>query len=500
MFFTTMKKREVVIIGLLFIAVFLLRIYFAFKNPHFSYDSYFDFRIIEHIAETGKLLTFDPLAYGGRPVIVLPLFYYLLGLLAWLFPLQLVLKVAPQLFLSFIPVIVFLIVGKITNESNAAFFSALLSVFVPVIFVDTLYSLSPITLAIPLLFFILFIFLHIEKETSVLFFVLVITALSLIHPSGIILLIAFLGYLLVSMIEKLKLEKAEVELIFFSIFVFLWLMFIFYKRAFLFHGLALLQQNIPQEIVSRYFTHISFTGALVQIGLLPFFGGVFAIYKYLFNIKNKSLYMYISLAISVTLLLWFRLIQPSLGFIFLSVCLCILSGPAYVFLIRYFKKTRISHFAPFFTLVIWLLIIPLMVIPTLYLAAQKGSLSPPVYDAMIWLQTHTPEDSVVLAAPHEGHALAALSDRKTVIDDYFLLITDAEERLNDVTRAFTTPFATEAAKLFGKYDVDYVLFSKEAKAAYSITYLAYKNEDCMNEVYNQNGVVIFNTRCRIKIT
>lgn len=238
----------------------------------------------------------------------------------------------------------------------------------------------------------------------------------------------------------------------------------------------------------------------MQIGLLPVVGGVFVVYKYLFNIKNKLLYMYISLAISVTLLLWFRLIQPSLGFIILSVCLCILSGPAYVFLIRYFKKTRISHFASFFTLVIWLLIIPLMIMPTLYLAAQKGSLSPPVYDAMVWLQTHTPEDSVVLAAPHEGHALAALSHRKTVIDDYFLLTKNADERLNDVTRAFTTPFATEAAKLFGKYDVDYVFFSKEAKAAYSITDLAYKDEDCMSEVYNQGGIVIFNTRCRIKIT
>ncbi|MBI4153245.1 hypothetical protein HY497_01865 [Candidatus Woesearchaeota archaeon] len=493
-----MKKRDVVLLGLLFLTVLSLRIYFAFKTPYFSYDAYFDLRIIEHIAETGRLSVQDPLAYGGRTVIVLPLFYYLLGLLAWIFPLQLVAKAAPQFFMSFLPIVVFLIVEKITQKSPVAFFSAVLSAFVPVVLVDTLYSISPITLVVPLLFLALFVFLHIDKKTSAFYFVFIVAALSLVHPSSAILIIALIGYLFISMLERLELEKPELELIFFSTFLFLWLLFIFYKRAFIFHGFALLQQNIPSEIISRYFTHLSFAGALVQIGLLPLIGGVFALSKYLF-IKNKQLYMYIALAISVTVLLWLRLIQPSLGLIFLSISLCILSGPTYVYLVRYFNKTKLSYLYPLFIITAWLLVIPLLVVPTLYLAGQERGIPDPVYEAMIWLKENTPEDSVVLAAPPEGHALAGIAERKTVIDDYFLLIKDADGRLSDVNRAFTTPFATEAAKLFVKYDIDYILFSRDAEAAYSITSLAYKDEECINKVYDRNGVAIFRTRCRVEV-
>lgn len=494
-----MKKKEVVFVIMLFLAVLGLRLYFAFQSPHFSYDSYFHLRIIEQIAENGHLLTSDSLSYGGRTIIVLPLFYYILGLLGWVFPLPLVTKVVPHVFLSLLPVIIFFIVRKITTQIGAAFFSAVISAFVPVLFADTLYSLSPTMLVLPFVFLTLFLFLHIDEKSSVVFFVILVTALSLLHPSSALLITGLIGYLVVSRLEKFRLEKTELELIFFTTFVFLWLLFIFYKRAFLFHGLTLIQQNIPIEIVSRYFTHISFTSALVQIGIIPLVGGIFTIYKYLFNMKNKPLYMYISLGISVTILLWFRLLQPTLGFVYLSVCLCILSGPAYVSVVRYFRKTRISSLSPFFIGIIWLLIVPIMMVPTIYLSEQKEGISAPVFDALLWLRENTSADSVVLGAPHEGHAIAAIAGRKNVMDDYFLLIGDADERLVDVKRAFITPFATEAAKIFEKYDVDYVLVSRDTRAVYSISSLAYKDEECIREVYNKDGTTIFHTRCRITV-
>ncbi len=496
-----MNRRTLVFLVLLFGVTLALRLSFIYGADTYSADGYYYLRLIEHVAFEGEPLAYDELSYGGRVVLSSPLFLYLMAFLYWLFKAPFILQLAPQLFVSSLPLVVFFIVRTMTQRFDAAFFSALLSAFVPVVFSWTLFSLSPLTLSLPLSFLLLLLFTRTSSSSSAVPFIIVMVALSLTHPSSILPLTGLLFYLGISRLAGFRVEKSELELIFFSTFFLLWVHFLLYKRAFLVHGLAFIHQNIPLALLSRYFTDISLSTALLQIGVYPLLGGVYAISKYLFRTKDKSIFPFLSLSIAIALFLWFRFITPAVGFMYLGVCLSILSGPAYLQLVSYVEKTKFSRYSPVFIGVLFILIIPTLVVPSMYFASGERAavVSPALADALDWLRGTSSPDDVVLASPGEGFVVESVAARKTVMDTSFLLAPDASLRLKEVERMFMTSFPTEAVALFNKYGVDYILVSPQAHRRFDVDKSLY-SIPCLQEVYNKRNVVIYRSRCKLSVT
>lgn len=497
-----MKRWEVVLLVLLFVIPLAARLYFVSSTEYFSPDAYFPIRLTEHIAEHGIPLHDDALSYGGRTLLVPPLFPYLLAFFSFIFPASFVFKVVPQLFISLLPIVIFFIVQRVTARSDAAFFSAVLSAFIPIIFSKTLFSVTPLALALPLTFFALLLFISPPRKTTLVLFIISVVALSLLHPSSIFLVTGLLGYLILSRIESIHLEKSELELIFFSTFISLWIQFLLYEKAFLMHGFALVRQNIPPAILSTYFTDVSLFSALIQIGVIPLVGGILCVYKYILKIKNKYIYMYIAQAISLIIFIWLRFIPPPLGFMYLGVCLCILSGPSYISFVSYVKKTRFLHASSLALCGIILLIVLSLVVPSMYFARTErdATVSPSLYMAMLWLNNRTQSGSTILAAAPEGHLIAAVAERKNVLDDYFILAPHSDERLVDVGRMFTSLFPTEAVALFEKYSVDYILITNTTMTLYGVRDLPYRDASCLSRVYDRGDVRIYRSRCDIEVT
>ena len=496
-----MEKKHLVLLILLALGVLALRLWFVFSTPHLDSDAYLGIRIVDHIRQHGTLPTHDPLSYGGRLLLVSPLFYYLTAGIAWLIPPEVATRLLPQLLMAALPLIVFGSVYKLTKESDAALFSAILTAFTPVAF-RVLFTFSPLVLALPLTFLAALTAMYLPKKRAVMLFIMAMLALAITHHSSLFLIGGVAAYLLIARLERLRLAKAELEVTLFVIFIYLWLQFLLYKRVFLSFSQVLIQQNVPAEIAAQYFFTIPPISIIAELGIIPVILGVYGIYKYLFRVKNKYIYLYIALSVSIALLVWLRLIRPAIGLPYLAVCLSILAGPVFVLGRNYFNKTRIAAKPWLWHGLLVLAVVAAMLIPSLYAARaeQRATVPPELYAAMEWLGAKTPPGSTILTTISEGHLVTAVAQRKNVADSYFILTRDAARRVRDIRRIFTTPFPTEAVELLTRYRISYIVLSDSARAQFEIADLPTGGMPCLSKVYDHGRVAIYRSQCRLEVT
>ena len=93
-------KREHIILIIIFILTLSFRLYFAFQNPNFDYESYFSVRQVNQIIKTGLPLFRDSLSYGGRTFLFIPVFHYILAIFSSILTAGIALKLIPNLFAS----------------------------------------------------------------------------------------------------------------------------------------------------------------------------------------------------------------------------------------------------------------------------------------------------------------------------------------------------------------------------------------------------------------
>ena len=483
----------------LFLIVLGSRLFFAFQTPNFDSEAYFNLRQIEHITETGLPLYYDDLSYGGRTYFFPPFFHYMLAFFNLFLPLSLVGKIIPNLLISFLVIIVYLTAEKITKRKDAALFAAFISGFIPVLFARTIYTVSELTLVVPLVFLAMYCLMNIQEKRFLYTYLIIILILSLTHASTFFLILGLILYLIISEVEIIKRNRAETELILFSTFAFLSIQALFYKKAFLMHGVSLIWKNMPLPIIAQHFSQISILGTITQIGWLPFFYGLYLMFKYIFKEKNKYIYMYISLVLPIVILLWLKWIEPPLGLIFLGATLSILFSEFYKITWEYFKKTKFSRWKWIFIVVLTTTFLITSVGPAFYLA--KGQLNEvvPSYkiEALEWLGNRTEEKDIVLGALGEGHLITYSTKRKNVFDNNFLLIDNAAEILTDVEKIFSSQSRVEAIELLDKYKVDYIIVSDKVKRDYQIQTLIYRDEDCIKRIY-RGEIEIYKNNCKIR--
>ncbi len=473
------------------------RLFFAFQTPYFDHDAYFNLRQIEHIKETGLPLYEDDLSYGGRTNYFPPFFHYVLAFFSLFLPVTLVGKIIPNLMVSFLTLIVFLIAKKITKDNNAALFAAFISGFIPVLFAETINSVSELTLVIPLVFLALYYLMNLQQKKFLYGYLIIIVILSLTHASTFLLILGLIFYLIFSEVEIIKRNRNETELILFSTLIFIWIQTLFYKKAFLMHGISLVWKNMPADIIASHFSEITILGTIIQVGWLPFFYGVYLMFKYIFKEKNKYIYTYISLALPVVILLWLKWIEPSLGLIFLGVTLSVLFPEFYVITVNYIKKTKFSKFKYIFPVLLTITFVATSFLPAVFLAGLQleRTVTEPEIQAMAWLEEQ--EGDVVLGALEEGFLINFLAQKENVFDDNFLLIENSEEIANDVKTIYTTNSRIEAVELLNKYKVDYIVVSDKVKEDYQIKKLYFRDEDCIRKEY-KGEIEIYKNNCEVK--
>ncbi len=495
-----MVKKEYIWLGLIFVVVLGLRLYFAFQTPYFDEEAYFNIKQVEHITKTGLPIFKDSLSYSGRNLLFQPFFHYILAFFNIFIPLTLVCKLIPNILASLLVIITYMLVLRLTKNKTAALFSSFISGFIPIYFGSTINSVSAYTLIIPLIFFIIYCFFMINNNKKFInYFIVSVSLLAFAHSSAFIFIMAFVIYLLLVKFEHLPIRRSEIELIIFSSMLILWINFIIYKNAFLLHGHNLIWQNIPLEILGNYFSEISLFDAIYYIGIIPFLLGFIVIYRYTFKKKSRYVYFLIGFALSSLFLLWFKLIQVNTGLIFLGVILVLLFGKYYPELISFIDKTRVSRFKKPIIGLIFAVFLINSVLPSISYASQmiRNSPSKTEINAFLWLKENTEEDTVVLGSLDEGYLINALSERKNVFDNNFMLIKDAEQRLEDARKIYTTNYETEAIRLLNKYNIKYIIISRKVMEYYGITDLSYSsNEKCFELVYDKS-TKIYKSLCRM---
>ncbi len=478
---------------LIFLISLGTRLYFAFQTPFFDSDqSYFNLRQIQTIMETGFPAYDDGLSFGGRYLIFLPLFHYILAAFSLIFSLDLVAKILPNLFASSIIFIVYLIVQQVTKNKEIALLCSFVSAFIPIYFLNTMNTVTVNSLSIPLSFLILYLFPRL-KEGKLLYLFIIVFILSLLSSAiTIIVVLSLVVYYFLTKIEKVNLEREEIEITVFSLLLMLWFYFLVFKRALLVHGLEFIWQNIPTEILSRYFYQISIPQAIYHVGLLPILGAVFVAYVFLFKSKSKQIYLYLSFTITVLILLWIKLLKFDTGLLYLSIGCVILFGIACKQILNYFEKTHLQGYKKPVLVGIFFLVLLTLTFPTLFLASNQEKIELDL-GALGFLEA-VERDITVMASPMDGHIVTYYTGKETIVDSNFLLIPDIAERVTDVRTLFVGQSKVIATKIMEKYDAEYIYLSPGALETYEIDDLPYGGEECFPLVYNSQ-VKIYEKRC-----
>jgi len=486
---------------MIFLAVLSFRLTFAFQTPYFSDDnSYFILRQAEYISKTGLPLYNDPLSYSGRTLFFSPFYHYLLAFFDLFLPITLVGKIIPNVLASLIVFAAYLVTYEITKQKKASILAALAAGFLPIFVRETINSVSLFSLVLPLLLFIIYILLKLGADKRYTFYLIVLMTLLIISDNiSFVLILGLIFYFLLTRTEDIEQNKAELEIILFSCFLFFWLNFIIFKKAFLLYGAAMIWQNIPNILLSNYFFKISILESIFAVGIVPFTLGIFVIYDYIFKHKNKSIYMLISIALSSFILSWLKLIPLVYGLILLGAILVLLFGQYAKSFFVYISKSKFSQKLNLILFLMFFLIFITSVIPSFLYAysAIKNVPSEADINALVWLKENTPENATILGNVNEGHLITYFANRKNVWDSNYLLIKNIDQRFNDTQIIYTGIYKVDAIRLLNKYNVDYILLLQETKRLYSVDSLKYVTNDCFSIVYN-NSTIIYNSFCKIE--
>lgn len=497
-----MQRKTAYWLTAIIIITFVARIIVALLVPNYTYDSYFNFRQVEHIAATGFPLFEDPLSYGGREITFLPFFHYFSALFTLVLPIKVVAILLPNLFLSLLPLLVFLISRTISNSKEGSLFAAFLAGFLPIVFA-TANNFTVDTLFIPLALLIIYAFLKIDQPRYLYLFLGTFLVSSLTSNATFLLVIGFIIYFLLSLLENKKISRGEIEAILFSSFFFIWTEFLFFKNLFAKEGIKFVWQNIPETILSQYFPQISLFQAIILVSVIPFIAGIYVVYQALFQLRNTRAFLLISLAISTSLLTWFRLIQFRLSLMFFGVILCILFAVFYDDFRSYLTKTKLTQKQHWFATALIILLLPTMVLPAIVNSLQVQTPSDSEIDAFSWIKEHTPPDAGVASRLEEGHLVTYFAQRRNLMDERFGTVNDVEARLADMNTLYHTSLQTLALGILDRYNLQYIIVTSHSMETEKIETLRYLNKKCFEMVYHEgdqynNGARIYRVRCTIQ--
>ena len=493
--------KESIFLGLLVIFSLSLRLYIALQTETFEREAYPLLMQVEHIATRGTPQFYSELRFHSEIAFFPPLFHYILSFLSLFFPLTLVGKIVPNIIASFLPIIVYSLCLRLTSDKPASLFSAYLAAFLPAWFSTTINSVSVYSVALPLSFVVLLTFLLLKESRWYRWaYGVSLILLSFTHPIVIVVLLILLIYAIMSYLEKSPIDKLTLEILLSSILFVAWMELLIYKKALLAHGLDLIWQNIPPEILAGYFSSFSVLKAISFIGLVPFSLGVYALYRAVFFENHKEMLLMVACAVTIGSLLWLKLIPLGVGLMYTGIISVVFFAQFYVFLFEYIQRTRLARMATLFLGALFSITFLTVMIPALNYGIQSAYSGPSSEEllALEWVELNTPKEGIFAAAISDGDLLEYFSERRAIIDSNFLLSSDINERYLDIKTIYTTPSKTQAITLLDKYNIDYIYLSEQTKEDWDSIDIEYIDDPCFRLVY-QSEVRIYQTQCALEV-
>ena len=478
------KKATALGLVLIFLVTLTARLFFAFQSEHFTLgSSYFNLRQVEHISNTGLPLIQDDLSYQGRIHLTMPIFYYLLGFFNLFLPLTIVGKIIPNIFASTLVFIIYLICKDITHDRELSLLGGLLAGFVPFYFSKTFNNISVQSLVVPMIFLMIYLMFRAKSKNHVKAFLVLTFILVLTSPVSLLLLGGFIVYSILAWTLKVRVKKINKELMMFYSIASVWLISMFYQNALLNYGQKIIWQNIPAEILGKYFTEITLIGVIMNIGVISSLVGFYIVYKYLFIKKNTKLLLLIGFLISTGLLTWFKLIKPVTGFMYVSIIMVILFMVFIKELPMMTKETKFSQYRYLIMILLGVVFIISSLLPSIASAMQELDKTSSAVDYLKAQQF--PESATIVAHVDQGNLIQFYTKRKTVADLQFLLAPNPAERLKDLKTIYTTKFETEAIRLMEKYGAMYIYTQQETLDRYNVTFVDYlQDTECFEKQGN----------------
>ncbi len=495
MFTRTLFHKPKCWLLLIFFLTLALRLYFAFQVPNLTHDSYFHLRQVEHITQTGMPLFNDGLSYGGRELAFLPFFHYFAAFFALIFPLEIVAKILPNFLWSTLPLIIYFLAEKISKNQTASLFSALIAAFLPITFTPNAFRVE--ALMFPLIFLAIYYFLSLEEKRHLFAYVLLFLLLSLTNSATFLVVIGLGIYIILSAVEGKKITQAEMELILFSFFFFVWTQFLFFKDIFAQEGLAFVWQNVPSAIISQYFPQVSLIEAVILVNVIPFVAGIFVVYRSLFKAPEKKTFLFISFAISTAVFAWLRLIQFRTALAFFGLILAVLFALFYEDAVKYFSQTKAYSYQKYFPYFVFILLLITMVPPAVNAALTQNTPTDEEIRAFRWIQENTPKNAGIVALLEEGNLVTYFSQKRNMMDAQFGLIHDVDRRFTGLSAFFTSSFQTEVLDIAEKYQMGYLVFSMHARNKYQLKNVPSYSKECFQRTYH-NETIIYKISCSLQ--
>jgi len=475
----------------LFLTVLTFRLYFVFQTNNFSSDeAYFHLRHINHLIENKSFLSYDPLSYGGRFIVYPPFFHLLMAFLS--FGNIFLLKIFPEIFLSSMVFIVYIICKDITKRNEVALICSFMSAFIPIFLMETINKLSVYSLVLPIMFLMIYSLMKIENKFFLYLFLVLSFLLPLTHPSAFLFVFAMVLFLIFGWVEDFKISGIRREAIFFSIFLIFLIEFIIYRKAFLEYGFNIIWQNIPSEIFNSVFRNFSIFNIIISGGILVLLFGFLGLYYCFQDRENKLGLVFSFLVLGIFLLLLLKMIPFNIGLVFLSLSLVVLSSFFILRLLDYVEQTRLFKLKKIILISLFVFIFLVSVIPS-YDSLQDFNY---IFDQKIhdlnWIRENTNKNSVVLGSLKEGNIIAAIAKRKNVVDTNFLLAPHPLERIKDVESIYNLNSEAIALKLLNKYNVDIIYLSDNTQTLYNVGEMDYlTNKDCFKKLRGR----IYEVKC-----
>lgn len=485
---------EKLILLVIFLAILAVKLYFAFHAQGFYADAYFEQRQIESILKTGLPIRWDELSFSGRYLITSPMHYYLMALFSSVLGIDIAMRLIPNLIMSLLALIIYLIIKKITANHAAALICALFAGFIPIITSHTLLTASPYPLAFLFMFLALYFFISAHEKKNMNYFIITVLIMPFVHPITIIILLGLAIYFVMMRLDGLQLNTDEIEAALFALFFMTLMLFLQYKDALITNGAAIVWQNIPKNILINYFAGISIVEYIVAIGVIPMIFGIYTAYKYMFIANKFSIHVFIGFTLSIFLLLWLKVLQPPIGLALISLNLVILTGEGLRLFLQYLKQTKFGDWQALILGIMLVLFVFTSVNETI--SAQNEAVKDiPDQDLLLmleWIKYYTPARSVILSELKNGHLITGLANRKNVYDNNFILIKNPDRIMEETDKIFISNSIVESIKLLNKYKVNYLLLPAKNQPK------LIGDENCFKKVYASQRYSLYQSLCKVE--
>ena len=473
MYFKKLNEKNS-IIYLIGIAITILLIphltrFFVYENTLIGFESYYDSRIIETIANQG-IIEYDYLSYSGSEYIFNP-YHYILASLSSIINLGLLLRLFPFIFGILSLLIFYNILKKIGIELNARFLTGLIFALSPIfIYFFTLPNQHTIPFFLNLVAFYFFLSKGPYFLISILSF-MVIPFFGLSHA-----IVGFLAILSYGLSNKKMMSKVTAPFI--VLLIASLIKYIpFYSKYPLPHSPSFITFNVFNSFISDF-------GALIAFGIFALLLSLLGLITLKKSYQNIIFYFLSALLLISSYYFVPLRIYINLLFAFL------IANTLNMFIKRKWEMKIIKHLT-------LLAIICGLLFSTISYVDRISNLDPDVeiISSLEWLKNQ--KKGIVFSHYEKGFWIEDIANKPVVMDGLFDYSPEVEQRYNDSITIFNSRNLKTTTEIFDKYNVVYIWIDEKMKTGQvwenenqGLLFLL-KNSEKFKRVYSLDKVEIW---------